>query len=297
MLTLFEKLSFRSKALSKTRDFFSKRGFLETDVSICNPEASVDAYIDLFEVKGEGFLHSSPELRMKDLLANGSGNIYFLGHVFRKEEVGSRHSSEFTMLEYYRVNTNEKEFLDEVIDYISGFLGKRTVEILCYEEAFEKFAPKTLPEEIKDYTEQEKQHYIFSIYIEPHLGKGCYTIITDFPEEEASLAQVVEEDGKRVAKRYEVFVDGVELANGFFELSCSQTARARFLKANKKRIAQNKAPYPLDESFLANLEKGLPNNTYGIAIGFDRLLMLALNASNINDVILASGGQRDKAPF
>ena len=249
MLTLFDKLSFRSKGLSKTRRFFEQRGFLESDVRICSKAASVDAYIDLFEVKDEGFLHSSPELRMKELLCQGSGNIYFLGHVFRKEEDGSRHSSEFTMLEYYRIETTEKEFLDEVIDYISLFCGKRKTESLTFNQALEKYTPEQLPSETQNYSDEEKRHYIFSYFIEPNLGKNCYTIITNFPPEEASLAQVVKEDGEQVAKRYEVFVDGVELANGFFELACPKIALSRFEVANQKRRSQNKAPYPIDHQF------------------------------------------------
>lgn len=286
MLTSLQKIQIRSNALKKTRAFFDSRGFLETDVPICNKAAAVDAYIDLLEIKDEGFLHSSPELRMKDLLCNGSGDIYFLGHVFRKEEIGSRHHTEFTMLEYYRVQTSEKIFIKEVIDYLSIFLGKRKVETLSYEAAMEKYSPAQLSEDTLNYTEEEKRHYVFSHYIEPSLGKNCFTVLTDFPACEASLAQTKIVNGKLVAKRFEIFVDGTELGNGFLELSCPNTARSRFEDANKKRISLQKPPYPLDELFLKNLEKNLPNNTYGIAIGFDRLLMLANSIGDIHDILL-----------
>ena len=275
------KLYLRSNALAKTRKFFSDLGFLEADVPICNPGASVDVYIDLFEVIGEGYLHSSPELRMKDLLSAGASNIYFLGHVFRKEENGSFHNSEFTMLEYYRTETTEEIFLSELIEYLSLFLGDRPIVKLSYKEAMQKYTPKELP---KNYTEEEIAHYILSHFVEPSLGLGNYTILTDFPATEASLAQTKIENGVEVAKRYEVFVDGVELANGFLELSCKETASRRFSEANLKRIAMGKSPYLPDTTFLNNLS--LPKETYGIAVGFDRLLMLATGASHIKEVIL-----------
>jgi lysyl-tRNA synthetase class 2 len=286
MLTPRQKIQIRSKALKQTRAFFDDRGFSETDVPICNKAAAVDAYIDLFEVKDEGFLHSSPELRMKDLLCNESGNIYFLGHVFRKEEIGSRHNCEFTMLEYYRIETTEEIFLQETIDYLSLFLGRRKIETLTYDDAMEKFTPEKLSNDTAGYTEEEKRHYIFSHYVEPALGKSCFTILTNFPACEASLAQTKIENSKLVAKRFEIFIDGVELANGFLELSCTKTARTRFEDSNKKRTSYGKLPYPIDETFLKNLEQGLPKNTYGIAIGFDRLLMLANNIQKIHDIIL-----------
>lgn len=286
MLTLQEKITLRSKALNQSRQFFLSRGYNEVDVPICSREASVDAYIDLLEVKDAGFLHSSPELRMKDLLTNGSGDIFFLGHVFRKEEEGSKHSQEFTMLEYYKTETTEETFLKEFIDYIASFLGDRKVETLTYKELFKKYAPSKLPLECTNFTEEERRHYLLGAYIEPQLGKDVFTIVKDFPPQEASLAQVVEQNGEKVAKRFELFIDGIELANGFLELSCAQTALQRFQEANKKRLAQNKPPYPPDSTFIQNLKKGLPPSTYGIAVGFDRLLMLATAAPHIKDVIL-----------
>lgn len=286
MLTLHQKIALRSNALQKTRDFFLKKDFLETDVAIYNTGASIDAYIDLYETEN-GYLHSSPELRMKDLLCNGSGNIFFLGHVFRKEEQGSRHREEFTMLEYYRINTSEEIFLKEVIEYLSLFLGEKKVETLSYDQALIKYSPKKLSKDTKDYSEEEKRHYLFSHFVEPALGKNCYTILKDFPASEASLAQTATVNGKKVAKRFEVFVDGFELANGFFELSCAKTAQERFQKENQKRISLNKSPYKIDETFLKNLQKGLPKNTFGIAIGFDRLLMIQNNIKHIGDISLS----------
>lgn len=286
MLSTKEKVRIRSKALSSTRAFFASHGYLETDVNICRQYTSVDGYIDVFEVQGKGFLHSSPELAMKELLCDGVDNIYFLGHVFRKEENGSMHKCEFTMLEYYRCHTNESEFLEETIDYLSLFLGKKDLQVLSYDDAMDLFVPKKLNEDLSRFSEQERGHYLFSHYVEKHLGQGCYTIINNFPEQEASLAKVVIEDGKKVAKRFEIFVDGVELANGFFELDDATIAEKRFIDANTIRQEQQKAPYPIDRPFLEKLRSGFTKDTYGIAIGFDRLLMLANSINDISDITL-----------
>jgi lysyl-tRNA synthetase class 2 len=285
MLTTFDKVQNRALALRKTRAFFDSRGFFEVDVKICNKAAAIDCYIDLFEVKDEGFLHSSPELAMKNLLVHGSKNIYFLGHVFRKEENGSLHNSEFTMLEFYHTETTEEAFLQETVDYLSLFLGKKEVEILPYTEAFEKYTPKSVfyP---NNCNEKEKRHFLLSHYIEPNLGNGVFTFLTDFPEEEASLAATKVENGKTVAKRYEIFYKGIELGNGFLELDCAKTIQKRFEDANQERVALGKCPYPIDQVFLKNISFGLPKNTYGIALGFDRILSLALNSPSIHNILL-----------
>jgi lysyl-tRNA synthetase class 2 len=284
MLTTFEKVEKRALALKKTRKFFDERGFFEVDVRICNKACAVDTYIDLFEVKEEGFLHSSPELAMKNLLVDGSKNIYFLGHVFRKENSGSLHSSEFTMLEYYRINTSEELFLKETIDYLSLFLGKRKIELIPYDQALEKYTPKEVVYP-KDCNEKEKKHFLFSHFVEPNLGKDCYAVITNFPPNEASLAATLVENGKLVAKRYEIFFNGIELGNGFLELDCSKTIQERFEGANKERIDLNKPTYPIDHEFLKKISLGLPKNTYGIALGFDRILSLSLNSPSIHNII------------
>jgi elongation factor P--(R)-beta-lysine ligase len=222
---------------------------------------------------------------MKDLLSNHSGDIYFLGHVFRKEEIGSLHNSEFTMLEYYFTNTSEEIFIENTIAYLSLFLGEHNIEILTYQEAVAKYTPKDyIPP--NNFNEDEKRHYLFSHHIEQNLGIEAYTIIKDFPEAEASLAEVQTVNGKRVAKRYEIFFDKTELGNGFKELACAKTAEKRFLEANEKRKVLGKETYPLDKVFLQHLKQGLPENTYGIAIGFDRLLMLSKKLSHINQIIL-----------
>ena len=273
----------RAQFFQKVRTFFDKRGYLEVDPPALSPFASVDTYIDLFETQDGQFLHSSPEYAMKRLLSNGSGNIYFLGHVFRKEESGSRHSPEFTMVEWYKTETEENLFLQEVHEFLTLFLGPLPMETLTYDDAYYRFAKPCGHQ--PTWSTEEKRHYIWATFIEPHLGKDCITIITHFPKEDAALATTSIVNGKEVAKRYEYYFKGIELANGFSELTDPVEQKNRFLEANQKRLLGGKKALPIDPLFLEALEKGLPKNTYGIAAGFDRLLMLALKLTRLSDVL------------
>ena len=274
----------RSTFLKKVRAFFDERNYFEVDPPALSPFASIDTYIDLFETKDGGFLHSSPEYAMKRLLAEGSGDIYFLGHVFRKEEKGSRHSPEFTMVEWYKTETDERTFLQEIHQFLALFLGPLAIETLTYDEAYYRFArSEKLP---PSWNAEEKRHYIWATSVEPNLGKGLITMITNFPKEDAALARTTIVNGKEVAKRYEYYFEGIELANGFFELTDPIEQKNRFNESNQKRLLAGKPTLPIDPHFLAALEKGLPPNTYGIAAGFDRLLMLALGQERLADILL-----------
>ena len=221
---------------------------------------------------------------MKRLLANGSGDIYFLGHVFRREESGSRHNPEFTMCEWYKTNTEESYFLTEIIDFIALFLGKLPVQTLTYEEAYYLYA-KPCNINTASWREDEKRHYIWATSIEPNLGKDNITIITHFPAEDAALAQTAIVNGKEVAKRYEFFYQGIELGNGFCELTDPNIQKTRFIEANRKRALSGKPDLPIDTFFLTALEQGLPQQTYGVAVGFDRLLMLASKKANLAEIL------------
>ncbi len=283
-------VEFRAKFFKKVRSFFDQRGSIEVDPPFLSSFAPIDAYIDPFETKDGRFLHTSPEYAMKRLLAHGSGDIYFLGHVFRKEECGSRHNPEFTMCEWYKTNTEETFFLNEVLEFISLFLGPLPLETLTYEEAYFRFA-KPCNINTVSWREEEKRHYIWATSVEPNLGKGKITVITNFPKEDAALATTSIVNGKELAKRYEYYFEGIELGNGFCELTDPVEQKNRFIEANRKRVLQSKPDLPIDTFFLAALEKGLPQNTYGIAMGFDRLLMLALKKENLKEVLFFQGDQ------
>ncbi|MBX9744639.1 MAG: hypothetical protein K2X08_05450, partial [Chlamydiales bacterium] len=237
---------------------------------------------------------------MKKLLTEGSGDIYFLGHVYRKGELGPRHNPEFTMAEWYRVNYQLADMIDETCEFLSLFTGSLPKRILSYQEAFFSYIhldPETAS--IKDLLDAAKQskidlafdaaswgkdtlnHLLLTHVIEPRLGRGEMTVLTDYPPHEAALACVVKKKGRFVAERFEIYINGLELANGYHELSVAAELRKRFERLNQER----KTPYPLDEQFLSALETGLFPPCCGVSVGFDRALMIQYGLSNISEII------------
>ncbi len=277
-------VGYRAHFFKKVRSFFDARGSTEVDPPALSRFAPIDTYIDPFQTTDGRFLHTSPEYAMKRLLADGSGDIYFLGHTFRKEESGSRHNPEFTMCEWYKTETEESLFLAEVSEFISLFLGPLPLEILTYEQAYYLYA-KPSNTNTYGWSEEVKRHYIWADSVEPNLGKDKITLITNFPAEDAALATTMIIGGKEVAQRYEYFYQGIELGNGFCELTDPHIQKNRFEEANRKRALSDKPHLPVDTYLLRALEKGLPPSTYGIAMGFDRLLMLALKKQTLAEVL------------
>ena len=275
----------RAFYFKKVRHFFDRLGCLEVDPPLLSRFASVDAYIDLFQVEDSQYLHTSPEYAMKRLLAKGCGNIYFLGHVFRKGEVGCRHNPEFTLVEWYMIESDEKTFLQEALSFLALFLGEQSMEVVSYQKAYQTFAKSIETVDLSSWEEEEKRHYVWATFVEPHLGMGKITVVTDFPAEDAALAKTAIVDGVEVAKRYEFYFQGVELGNGFCELLDAVEQKKRLIEANRKRVSMGKKELPLDHFFLEALEEGLPQNTYGVAMGFDRLFMLASKKTKLEEVI------------
>ena len=275
--------------LAATRHFFAQRDVLEADTNILSETAPVDAYIDVMRVEmGKnkiGYLHTSPEYGLKKLLANGSGDIYQLGHVFRANEEGPIHMPEFTMLEWYRIGMSYETFIEETLDLIRLFLGNLPSEILTYREAIQKHAHcdyvhDNLSPYIDSYSESAQKWdrdtqltLLFSHLVEPHLGDGKLTVITDYPATQAALAKTAIVDGIQVAKRFEVYYRGIELANGFDELTNGSEQRVRFEAENAKRLSMGKDLLPIDEEFIEALNQ-LPE-CCGVAVGFDRLMLLS----------------------
>lgn len=274
-----ELLKNRATALAKARSFFSDRNILEVDCGALVKRAPIDANIDVIETS-DGFLHTSPEYAMKRLLIQGSGDIFFLGHVYRKGEKGRLHNPEFAMAEWYRLKVSLLQMIQETCDFIQLFLGALPIRILSYKNAFKGI---DIPYR-KEWTETENRHYILSHHIEPNLGKNELTVLTDYPPNEAALACVVEKEGEIVAERFEIYHKGVELANGYHESSDAIELRNRFNLENEARKQRKLETYPLDEEFLAAMEKGLPD-CCGVSVGFDRLFMLSQNAKNISEIL------------
>ena len=292
----------RAQLLKKVRAFFDERGILEVDTPLLSPFAPIDTHIDLFEVKLSetqiGYLHSSPEYGMKRLLSEGSGDIYQLSHVYRKGEYGKLHSPVFTLIEWYRINSNYSSFIEETLDLFCLFLGPLPHETLTYQTAFQKFLQidpfntsiTTLLEAAQNHNLHLKEQPINSLLnelwgclIEPQLGQKILTIIHDYPASQAALAQTIEKQGLHIAERFEIYYQGIELANGYHELRDAEEQRRRLEQANRERQSLKKSPLPLDPHFLAALEN-LPD-CYGIAVGFDRLMMLRHKLTEIHSTL------------
>lgn len=270
------KIRERAKALAEVRSFFHGRNILEVDTPILSPYPSLDAFIDVIKADG-GYLHTSPEYRMKELISQTRLDIYYLGHVFRKEEKGRLHNTEFTMIEYYRVGKSLDFLIEETLELISLFLPNKPIHYVSYADALSKFGKVY---DNPNLSAQERRHLTWAIDVEPFLKE--ITVVTPFPSEESALAKFI--NGQ--AMRFEIYYNGVELANGFDELMNVEEQRSRFMQANKTRSSLDKEIYPLDESFLSALNQ-LPDCT-GVAIGFDRLLQIKLKTDSIHEVLFSS---------
>lgn len=275
----------RAHMLGLARQFFALRGIMEVDCPLIAKAACIDQHIDLMEVhtfSGIRYLHSSPEYFMKRLLAIGSGDIYQLAHVFRDAEHSSKHNPEFMMAEWYRTGFAFGAMIEETLDFITLFLGEQKVEHLTYEEAFLRHVginPLTASDQelldclsISPYSKERDDllNLLLATHIEPNL-QGL-VVLKHFPASQAALAK--KERG--IALRFEIYCKGIELCNGYQELIDAKEQRLRLEEANKCREKK----LPLDEAFLQALEKGLPE-CCGVAVGFDRLMMLRHELSSL----------------
>ncbi|MEK8138583.1 elongation factor P--(R)-beta-lysine ligase [Morganella morganii] len=300
----------RAKIVNEIRHFFADRGVLEVETPTMSQATVTDVHLRAFETQFTGpgaaqgitlYLMTSPEYHMKRLLAAGSGPIYQMGRSYRNEEAGRYHNPEFTMLEWYRPHYDMYRLINEVDDLLQQTLECESAESLSYQQAFLRYldidpltaekdklrevAAKLDVSNIAD-TEEDRDtilQLLFMVGVEPHIGLEKPTFIYHFPASQASLAEISSED-HRVAERFEVYYKGVELANGFRELTDAAEQRQRFERDNRKRAAMGLPEQPIDENLLAALEHGFPECA-GVALGIDRLIMLALGAERISDVI------------
>ena len=298
-------LRHRAHLLAVTRAFFADRGVLEVETPLLAHAPVPDLHLDSFAVptsEGELWLQTSPEYAMKRLLAAGSGPIYQISKVFRAGEAGRRHHPEFTMLEWYRPGFDAHDLMDEMDAYLAATLEAEPAERRSYRQLFEDTlgvdphrataaeladcAARTGLDEPPDLTRDDWLQWLLARCIEPELGRWDRpTFVYDFPASQAALARLREIPGRPpVAERFEVFIRGMELANGFHELTDATEQRRRFEGELEKRRDAGKRAVPLDESFLAALEAGLPDCA-GVALGFDRLVMLAAGADRLAEVL------------
>jgi len=302
----------RAELLAKLREFFRQTGIMEVETPVCSRFGVTDPAIESFTSRYTGpgaaqgvkiYLHSSPEFPMKRLLAAGSGPIYQICKVFRDGELGARHNPEFSLLEWYRPGYDHHQLMDEVAALLRGLLPESmTVEHLTYAEAFQRYLgidPHTATiEEVRQTAVQkgisgaEKLEMeqtdgwldlLLSHLIEPHLGRGRMTFLYDYPASQAALARLGAGEPP-VAERFELYLEGMEIANGFHELTDTVEQKARFEKENAARSQQGLTSVPMDQNLLDALGAGLPDCA-GVALGIDRLLMFLTGVEQIDRVI------------
>ena len=282
-----KNLEVRSRLLQVTRTFFYELGFLEVETPIIVARPALEDYIDAIPA-GENWLRTSPELHMKRMLVACYEKIFQIGSCFRTGEYGSRHRPEFTMLEWYESGQDYLGILEQtkaLVRKISCELGLRKQyftaewEVLTIEESFKKYASETVELSIQKGNFEE----ILCLEVEPHLGKERPTVLTDYPSSMAALSKKKISDPS-VAERWELYVDGLELANAYSELTDAEEQLNRFNQTAELREQDGRDVYEIDEDFIDALREGMPESG-GIAVGIDRMCMAMLQTKEISDVV------------
>ena len=297
------ELRARAAMLAEVRAFMSLRSVMEVDTPSLGQFAITDPNIELFEVAtpdGTRFLQSSPEYAMKRLLASGSGDIFQLGRVFRSGEHGGRHNPEFVMLEWYRVDWTHYQLMREVAELIAETLRLSTWQIWSLDALLDHFCQINLHDatelELKVATENagidvvgglDKLDYLdllMTHVVEPGIASWGLVFIVDFLEQQAALSRIIERSGNSVAARFEAYVHGIELANGYWEESDPNILMRRFEADNDLRASRGQPVRKIDERLISASRAGVPDCA-GVAVGFDRLLMLAQGRSELSQVM------------
>ncbi|WP_413740040.1 elongation factor P--(R)-beta-lysine ligase [Sodalis sp. RH14] len=300
----------RAVVMTQLRRFFTDRGLLEVETPAMSQATVTDIHLVPFQTHYVGpgaaqglplYLMTSPEYHMKRLLAAGSGPIFQIGRSFRNEESGRHHNPEFTMLEWYRPHYDMYRLMNEVDDLLQQILDCDSAETLSYQQVFirhigidplsadkAQLCEAAAKLELSGIATVEEDRdtllqLLFAMGVEPHIGRDKPTFVYHFPATQAALAEISTED-HRVADRFEAYFKGIELANGFRELTDAAEQRQRFTQDNHKRAALNLPQQPIDENLLAALAHGIPECS-GVALGVDRLVMLALKADSLSEVI------------
>ncbi|MFT4655816.1 MAG: lysyl-tRNA synthetase class 2 [Patiriisocius sp.] len=305
-----EAIRQRAVVLQKIRQFFAARDVLEVDTPALSHAAVTDEHLHSFSTQfthpfspqtSTLYLQTSPEFAMKKLLCAGIGAIYQICKSFRNEESGRFHNPEFTMLEWYRPGFDHLQLMSEIDELIQMVVGSDSAERVTYQDVFKQYLGycpltatltdiKTLASQY-GYAELAANEndkdtllmLLFSQHVEPHIGQDRPCFVIDFPASQAALARI-SPTNPLVAERFELYFQGIELANGFHELTDGPEQLRRFEQDNVKRQHMGLEIMPIDHNFIAAIDYGLPACA-GVALGIDRLLMLALNYSEIDQVI------------
>lgn len=299
----------RAELLRKTRIFFEQRDILEVETPTISRFPTLDLHLEPFSLKTHPeqsvrYLITSPEYQMKRLLAAGTDSIFQICKAFRRDESGHQHNPEFTMMEWYRVGWDHWQLMEEVEELLDELLDCGKADRMSYAEAFSRFLnldpfsltledfldfcakSKVIPPAYlkkKDNCRDEWLIFLAGMFIEPKLGLDRPVFIHDYPSTQANLAKIYPENPE-LAMRFELFFQGMELGNGFCELTDSVQQKKRFYHENQLRNKSGKMELPVDVSLLAALEQGLPDCA-GVALGLDRIVMLKTGKKTIDDVI------------
>jgi lysyl-tRNA synthetase class 2 len=302
-----ETLRLRADLLARIRRFFADRNFLEVETPLLGAAAALDPHLSSFVVGHGGdadrelYLQTSPEFAMKRLLAAGSGPVYQICKAFREAESGRWHNPEFTLLEWYRPGFDYHRLMDEVDVLVCGILGTPAAVRITYDQVFQELAglsphdahmgmlrraarEQGLAEDVGAETDRDGLlDFLFTHTVQRGLVDRGAVFVYDFPTTQAALARV-RAGNPPVAERFELLVQGVELANGYHELTDPAEQRRRFECDQARRRERALPAYPLDERLLAAIAHGMPSCA-GVALGVDRLVMLAAGAGSIDEVI------------
>lgn len=275
--TLAEALAARARIARSIRAFFDERGFVEVTTPVMIAAPAPEPHIDCPPCEGK-FLRASPELQMKKLLAAGMDRIYQIGPCFRAGERGSRHNPEFTMLEWYRARatyrTIERDMRELLAALLPGDPARAAASGASICEMYGKYAGWNPFSE----WDQDRFDYDMATKIEPNLPSG-FVFLADYPRGAASLAKMRGE----VAERWELYYNGIELANCFTELCDADEQRRRFLDAREERRRLGESDYPIDDEFIDSLP--LVKSAAGVAVGIDRLVMALCGTADIHSVM------------
>jgi lysyl-tRNA synthetase class 2 len=308
-LSFIDRIEGRARLLARLRSFFADRGFWEVETPLASAEIIPELHIEPRRVLGERspvpeWLQASPELHMKRLMVAGCAAIYQVTRSFRSEEWGQLHRPEFTLVEWYRRGDDLDHGMTLLGELACALFEAPHVERLSYAEAFARHvgldphraAPAELaaaaqrhgidvPEGFPGEDRDEWLNLLLALRVEPYLGASAPTLLYHYPASQSALARTtLDAEGRAVAERFELYYRGVELANGYHELTDAAELRARLDEVNARRVAGGKVRLPLPESLLeAMVSPGLPPCA-GCALGFDRAAMLALGVETVGDV-------------
>lgn len=300
---MFQELKLRATILAKIREFFLTRNVLEVETPLLYPSSATDPYIESFSTTYRNqtlYLQTSPEFPMKRMLCAGSSDIYEISKVFRKDESGKKHNPEFTLLEWYRVGFDHHQLIQDVDELLQFILQTKPADKISYQQIFidnvnlDPFVANInelqncaaqhnlqLPEKTD---KDDLLNLLLTHLIEPNVGTEKPIFIYDYPASQAALAKI-RHDTPSVAERFEVYFQGLELANGYHELTDANEQRRRFESDNKKRQSLNLPTVAIDEKLLSAMaDLGLPDCA-GVALGVDRLIMLAAGTNDIREII------------